>query len=361
MDFLYLNSSDSLMPTRKENMLRTIGIDIETTGLNPRHDAILEIAVIAVDENREIIGTYQSLIKPKSLLSTPFQKSRCNEFVQQMHADTGLWDELEASPLIEYVQVEQEIITMLDQCGWTEPVPLLGSSPRSLDYPMLVNCLPAVAKRLSHRTIDNSAFCEILGSFHGYTHDEVGDVLEPAKEKASSLCPGAKHRALWDIYVSLFSLEDLEAELAHPIIDIHSGAGVSGELSNFAIHPFTFDGVRLESMENLLQSLKFSDPEQAEKVQGMTPKIAKKTGGSDWQADQTLYWKGEPMLRDSQEYQDFLTEAFDALFTNGQFRMALESSKGHWLVHRIGEDDPTKTVLTSGEFLGHLERLQKSL
>jgi predicted NAD-dependent protein-ADP-ribosyltransferase YbiA (DUF1768 family) len=41
-------------------------------------------------------------------------------------------------------------------------------------------------------------------------------------------------------------------------MDILSGSGYpSGALSNFAPHPFVFDGVQVASMEGLLQAFKF--------------------------------------------------------------------------------------------------------
>ena len=45
-------------------------------------------------------------------------------------------------------------------------------------------------------------------------------------------------------------------------MDIGSQNGYpSGALSNFAPHPFEIDGIKCNSMEGFLQSLKFSNPE----------------------------------------------------------------------------------------------------
>jgi hypothetical protein len=51
------------------------------------------------------------------------------------------------------------------------------------------------------------------------------------------------------------------------IMDIGSGTGFpSAALSNFTPHPFVFDGIECNSMEGLLQSFKFSNPEMQKEV-----------------------------------------------------------------------------------------------
>ena len=143
-------------------------------------------------------------------------------------------------------------------------------------------------------------------------------------------------------------------------IDIrYNGTGDAYWLSNFLPYDFTFRDVKILSMESLLQGIKFKNPFIQDTVFRMSGKEAKHTGkNSEWYRDQTLYWRGEPMKRDSEEYQSFLREAYDALFLNTHFLLALGRTRGKKLYHTIGKSNPAKTVLTESEFCGILTRLR---
>ncbi len=144
-------------------------------------------------------------------------------------------------------------------------------------------------------------------------------------------------------------------------MDIGSGKGYpSSALSNFAPHPFTFRGVECNSMEGLLQSLKFKAPAMQKHVCTLVGKTAKFKGKpKNWHRDQTLYWQGEPINRHSQDYQNLLDEAYAALGSNSKFRAALLATQQSSLTHNIGRKDPTKTILTRAEFVRRLFKLRK--
>ena len=142
-------------------------------------------------------------------------------------------------------------------------------------------------------------------------------------------------------------------------MDIGSGNSYpSNALSNFAPHPFVIDGVQCNSMEGFLQSLKFDSVDMQRYVCTLVGKAAKFKGkNKKWWKKQELYWQGTAMARDSEEYQQLLDRAYNALFENSGFRKALEASKGCTLTHSIGKNDRTKTVLTTSEFISRLLRL----
>ena len=146
-------------------------------------------------------------------------------------------------------------------------------------------------------------------------------------------------------------------------MDIGSSKGwPSSSLSNFAPHPFIIDNIECASMEGFLQSLKFKSPEMQIEVCKLIGKAAKFKGKKKkWWRDQTLYWQGESIKRDSEEYQELLKRAYDALFENESFRRALEATKGAILTHSIGNNDIHRTVLTEREFISQLNRLRKKL
>lgn len=145
-------------------------------------------------------------------------------------------------------------------------------------------------------------------------------------------------------------------------MDIKSGKEYpASALSNFAPHPFTFDGVECNSMEGFLQSLKFKNPDMQKEVCKLVGRRAKAKGANkDWKTSQTLWWKGQPIKRDSQEYQDLLDNAYEALFNDSKsFREALKATGKAVLTHSIGKSKKNDTVLTASEFCGRLTRLRK--
>lgn len=143
-------------------------------------------------------------------------------------------------------------------------------------------------------------------------------------------------------------------------MDIGSGNSYpSNSLSNFAPHPFELDGVLINSAEGFLQSLKFKSPEMQEEVCKLVGYAAKKKGrDKNWQQSQTLYWRGNPIKRDSQEYQDLLDRAYTALYKNTKFKNALDASGNAVLTHSIGKSSEKETVLTKSEFCSRLTKLR---
>jgi predicted NAD-dependent protein-ADP-ribosyltransferase YbiA (DUF1768 family) len=135
----------------------------------------------------------------------------------------------------------------------------------------------------------------------------------------------------------------------------------AGALSNFTPYIFQFDGVDCASMESFLQSLKVEDVE--EQVQMCArPGPAAQTAGRryDWNSIGTLWWKGEPIDRLSDAYQDLLDCAYQSLFTQSEaFRAALAATADRPLVHTLGKSDPCDTILTAEEFCTRLERLRR--
>ena len=142
-------------------------------------------------------------------------------------------------------------------------------------------------------------------------------------------------------------------------MNIGSGNGwPSSALSNFAGHRFVIDGVECHSFEGFLQSLKFDKPHiQMEvcKLIGNAAKFRGKPRNKAWRQAQTLWWKGHPIPRGSEEYKRFLLKAYCAMFDQSEgFRNALLATKGMKLTHSIGSSDPSQTILTEREFCGLL-------
>lgn len=146
-------------------------------------------------------------------------------------------------------------------------------------------------------------------------------------------------------------------------MDIGSGTGwPSSALSNFAPHPFIIDGIQCNSMEGFLQSLKFKEPDVQKEVCLLVGKAAKFKGKKKkWWRTQTLYWQGKEIARNSDEYQQLLDRAFEALSKNEGFKKALLATGNSTLTHSIGKNKINETVLTKQEFCSRLMKIRNSL
>ena len=135
-------------------------------------------------------------------------------------------------------------------------------------------------------------------------------------------------------------------------MDIRSnGQYPSGVLSNLCSNGFRFEGVLCGSMEGFLQSLKQQEKSKQLQICQMKGGNARKRSVTSWQTDQIVWWKGQAIDRQSEEYQKLLRRAYQAMFDQSErFRAALMQTRGMTLTHSSGETNPYKTILTSQEF-----------
>lgn len=147
-------------------------------------------------------------------------------------------------------------------------------------------------------------------------------------------------------------------------MDIKSGQKYpAGALSNFAPHPFVFRGVKVASMEGVLQSFKYPQTEMQIVVCSMVGLAAKRYGSKkDWKKTQTLWWDGKAYPRKSEEYQELLDEVYNAMFDqNKKAKKALLATNSATLNHSIGRIKKAETVLTRQEFCSRLTKIRNRL
>lgn len=110
----------------------------------------------------------------------------------------------------------------------------------------------------------------------------------------------------------------------------------AGVLSNLYSNEFRFGNIKWDRMESFLHSLKQEDTNK-----------------------QQIWWNGQTLDRHSEEYQDLIRQAYQAMFEqNERFRAALMSTRGKTLFHSRGERNPYKTPLTAHEFCTILTELR---
>lgn len=164
--------------------MKLLWLDLETTGLDPRQDDVLELACAIADLSTPFDITPT---EPGSfLLGYRWSPQYWDPFVREMHTKNGLIADLELSGknCRSAREVEAKLLTMVPDEADREEKTVLAGSTISFDLEFLRNTMPTLAKRLSHRVYDVSAvklFCRSLGMPKipkQEAHRAAADVLE---------------------------------------------------------------------------------------------------------------------------------------------------------------------------------------
>lgn len=164
-----------------------VWIDCEMTGLDPRRDCLVEIAVVVTNSDLEPLDEGLDLvIKPE-----PKALEGMSDFVRQMHVNSGLINEFESGlPLAEAeTQVLEYIKRFIPEA---KTAPLAGNSIGT-DRMFLNHHMPALDDFLHYRNIDVSSIKELTRRWFPSVYFKL-----PKK--------GSKHRALADILESIQEL-----------------------------------------------------------------------------------------------------------------------------------------------------------
>ena len=148
------------------------------------------------------------------------------------------------------------------------------------------------------------------------------------------------------------------------MIDISFKNMQNSPLSNLFPHKFEIDGVKCNSMESFIQSLRAEDPTLQEKIcseysGAMAYRLRLLIG--DWRKTGTIHWRSKEIVRDSDEYISLITRAYDCLFEqNIVFKhVLLKNFTDKYFIHSTGCDDKKETLLTEAEYRAQLNRLRK--
>ena len=166
-----------------------IWIDCEMTGLDLEKDVLVEIAVLVTDSELNVIGEGIDLV----IAATPEQLAGMNEFVTQMHTNSGLITEIPSG--ISVSAAEDEIIKYLESASTVAGKSPLAGNSVSVDRSFIARDMPRLNDYLHYRTIDVSSVKELARRWN-------------AKVYFNSPAKTGNHRALGDI-------QDSIAELAH--------------------------------------------------------------------------------------------------------------------------------------------------
>jgi oligoribonuclease len=164
-----------------------IWLDLEMTGLNIKHDRILEIATIVTDQNLNVLAEGPSF----AIHQTKNTLAKMDEWNVKHHGASGLIERVEASKIDEE-QAEAETIEFLMQyvpCGKS---PLCGNTVYQ-DRKFLAEWMPKLEMYFHYRNLDVSALKILAKRWRP-------DIMK-------GLTKRSKHRALEDIHDSIEELK----------------------------------------------------------------------------------------------------------------------------------------------------------
>lgn len=173
-----------------------IFLDIETTGLNPEKDEILEVVMVAYDPTtRKVVDTFKQVL--------PFVLGQSNDLssvVTQMHLRNGLFEECaelraeirekQADELDFWWHIEDLMVEFIKTHGPYSP--MCGNTV-SFDRSFLKKKMPRVEKEFSYRHLDVSSL------------NIVADRFNTGLQRVNPLV--SRHRALPDCLDSIVQLE----------------------------------------------------------------------------------------------------------------------------------------------------------
>ncbi len=168
---------------------RLLWVDLEMTGLDSTQDVILEVAVEVTDFQLNTLASYEAIVaQPGEIVAARMQKNAWwqsypenrDEFIRKTN------DSAVAKPSF---QVENELITLIEQHFGTESAVLAGNSIYN-DRKFIAHWWPKLDLKLHYRMLDVSAWKVFMQGAFGINYEKA-DV----------------HRAQEDIQASIAELQ----------------------------------------------------------------------------------------------------------------------------------------------------------
>ena len=166
---------------------RLVWIDCEMTGLDLQRDALIEIACLVTDGDLNILGDGVDIVihaDEAALTAMP-------EIVREMHANSGLTDEVRRST-VRLADAEQQVLAYIrEHVPDVRTAPLAGNSIGT-DRGFLARDMPELDAHLHYRMVDVSSIKELCRRWFprvfyakpekGLAHRALADIVESIRE-----------------------------------------------------------------------------------------------------------------------------------------------------------------------------------
>lgn len=162
-----------------------IWLDLETTGLDENHSQIIEVATVITNEGLEVLGSYETLVKPARLTYEPG--------VIGMHKRSGLFEPINAGRGTPTEQVEKELHEFITYFEPRKKRAYLAGNNVHFDAKFLNKYMPTIMPHLCSRYLDVSSVAMAMRARFG-------------KETSEYRAP-KDHRALGDLERSIDELK----------------------------------------------------------------------------------------------------------------------------------------------------------
>ncbi len=167
---------------------RLVWIDCEMTGLDLRHDALIEVAALVTDTELNVLG------EGVDVVIRPPQEAvdQMPEVVRTMHTSSGLLDELAAGTTMSEAE-EMVLAYIREYVPSARKAPLAGNTV-FVDRGFLARDMPTLEAHMHYRIVDVSSIKELVRRWYPRVYFN-----SPAKSGG--------HRALSDIRESIEELK----------------------------------------------------------------------------------------------------------------------------------------------------------
>lgn len=123
---------------------------------------------------------------------------------------------------------------------------------------------------------------------------------------------------------------------------------VQNDFSYLTKYSFVMEGIPCKCMESFLQSLKYDNIIVQRLVCDLSAQNARLYGYPfKWGSTKRLYWRGNSFQRNSRAFDELILRAFNELFKNQSFKLALKQISYEELSYLIREVIPLETTILS--------------
>lgn len=169
--------------------------DVETTGLDPNTDRLLEIGIVLTDGDLEPLEEFYGCVSPGDLKFIDVYPT-----VLEMHSDNGLWTDCVTGGISPH-ELRQRLAawthdTLVPMSVNYQEEPMLAGSSVHFDRTWIAKEFPEFLEKIGHRHFDLSSI-------------KAGNIMwnptfpEPSRSETAGMGEWPTHRALTDIRYDL--------------------------------------------------------------------------------------------------------------------------------------------------------------